>query len=281
MPTEHNWTYDMAGHYGAGIVLSLADYTAYRLRSKSEDRIAQKRRCLESIETILNAQDMKNVTGAAGAQEAPATPRIDRDSVQYALNVAEVKRYLTMEDMIREPSIFKRLGNYFRSVPRHELINPLRWTNTLYFAMTAELAENVVAWDYYTKTVGDSPIAGLARNVYQVPAFFVGLQTGKAIRKPIDWMVKSSEEKKADRMIKNLVLDTPIVQIVTEYDPSEGVQRQLDARGLDFGKLAAPFSRGLKQLAGSVTEYSKRAEAKRKAESDARVARFDDLTKGR
>jgi hypothetical protein len=269
----------MAGHYGAGIVLSLADYTAYRLRSKSEDRIAQKKRCLESIETILNAQDMKNVTEETPA--IPSAPKIDRESMQYALNVAEVKRYLTMEDMIKEPSIFKRLGNYFRSVPRHELINPLRWTNTLYFAMTAELAENVVAWDYYTKTVGDSPIGGLARNVYQVPAFFVGLQTGKAIRKPIDWMVKPSDEKKADRMIKDLVLDTPIVQIVTEYEPSDNVQHQLDARGMSFNALAAPFSRGLKQLAGSVTEYGKRAEAKRKAESDARISGFDDLTKDR
>jgi len=89
-----------------------------------------------------------------------------------------------------------------------------------------------------------------------------------------------------DKTIKQLLKETPILDVITNYTPSEQVQQELKGSGVkdkvyELTGAGKAYAQRAADAVGSVLNYRERRQ-KREAQEDAgRQARFDDLTKGR
>ena len=264
---------DATGHFFGGVGLAVADYMSSRALNPKSKRVEEKKECMESIELLLDAETNGDMP---------------KDSKQYVLNIQNVRDYLVGSGMAKmELPWTERTSNFFRSLFVDEKINNLTWRQKLAVAVGAELIyDSLIGFRYYTDVLQESPIAALARNLYQIPVMFAGLVVGKGVTNVVDWFLTSSEERQMDKTIKQLLKETPILDVITNYTPSEQVQQELKGSGVkdkvyELTGAGKDYARKAAAAVGSVLNYRERRQ-QREAEEDAgRQARFNDLTKGR
>ncbi len=264
---------DMSQHFGAGVAVSLGDYLLYRAAysRRKEEVIEANQRCLESIIRVIEAEK-----SAAGGATVMAT-----DSLQYAENIRTIREHLEEHDVIK-PKFTERLSKIGRDLVNEERVNNLGWWGTLATATVLEFGYDSILWaSHYSNVHGESPLGNFSRNLYQIPAFLVGLYVGRGVRFAIE-MGLSRTERKQERLIKDAVRETTILDIVTKYLPSETVQEQLRARGPGgvARSLAGSVTAGAERLTGGLAARRRRKAEEAAASAEAVRKRFEELTKG-
>lgn len=280
---------DALTHTFAGIGLSLLDFLTSTIMNPKKKRLEQKTRCVESIEALLDANmpppaDNEKPTDAN--QEAAAVQSVvPKNSLEYARHVTTVRDYLRASGIVKlQLPWFERLKDGLRNLLTHEKINILSTLPKLGVAAALEILYDVLI-DFSANA-----FAGLLATLYQIPALFAGLWLGNGLKAVIAVFVVSSDERKLDKTLKQLLKRTEVVEIVVNYTPPEAVQRELENQGLNiamtqltrFGKGAYKHLQHLaesaKNTAEEVMEFGDRQEQHAAEEKEARRKRFDELT---
>ncbi|KYK25536.1 hypothetical protein AYK26_05885 [Euryarchaeota archaeon SM23-78] len=307
-----NILYDGLLHFGAGVALSWADYATCRAINRKTDRVEQKKECLESIELLLdsnaaqaqpaevveiegkpvgNEEKQEKKTLEENVSENTGRPSMNKDSMQYALNVEQVKDYFIREGFVKKDlPFFQKAKNFFRNLVYEERLNNLSTRAKLIFAAGTEfLYDSLIGIKYYTQIRQQSPLASIANNIYQIPAFFAGLVFGNWTKKGFDYF-RSREEKKLDKTIKKLVTSTDIVDLVLTYQPPEEIKPALEKHGFkDYAsklttsgkRLYEKMGKNVKELTYNITHIRERREQKEAERKKALQDRFDNITKDR
>ncbi len=308
---------DALAHGGSGIALSLLDFVTSKVANPKAARLEQKRECLTSIEVLLDSESAQeeptpnpSQEGNRSGQDARApresTPDpslrqahdtaqegnyvVSKDSVEYAQHVTAIRDYLRSSGLVKLQLPFvRRIKNGARNLIFHEKINGLSNLQKLGVAIGVEvLYDSVFGFHYYTNVLKKSPVAAIVLNLYQIPAFWVGLWLGNGIKKFIDIMITPRDEKKLDKAIRQLINDTKIVEIIVNYTPPEVVQSNLAEKGIEMytsqlTRAGQSAFKHLKQLAETARETAGdmlSSSQKHEEEKEERRKRFDELTKG-
>ena len=282
---------DAVAHAGAGVALAFFDYLSSKLTNPKAARIARKRKCLNSIDALLDSEE-PNPPDSPADVERRAVPK---DSLEYAAHIADAQAFLRSSGLVRlQTSLWQRVKDGARSVLVDEKINGLSATQKLFVAMGAEIVYEIAFGFYHvTQILKRSPASAVAANLYQIPAFWLGVWAGGGLKTLVNLLVTPYEEKQLDRMIRKLLEETNIVSIVVNYRAPETLKSHLTAQGLEMSaaqltrmgqgafRQLKEFAETAKQTADDALHYpQKQAEQERQAQ-DARRKRFDELTKGR
>jgi hypothetical protein len=216
-----------------------------------------------------------------------STPRPGTESMQYALNVDLVKDYFMSEGIIKKNVPFHlKVKSFFRNLIYEERLNNLSTGAKFLFATLAEfLYDSVFGIRYYTQVRQESPLASLANNIYQIPAFFGGLWFGNIAKKGFDWF-RSTDEKKLDKTINKLVRNTDIVDLVLTYRPPESLKAELEKKGIkDYTtRLTSAGKITLEKMGKNVSDlvyrmtHVKELSDQRHADESRRIKdRFDEI----
>lgn len=294
---------DAIAHAGSGIVLALADFVSSRATNPKSSRLERKKQCLISIDALLDSEP------APGAAEPPAEPEqaetpsppaeerhpIPKDSLEYAQHIHRVRNYLTSSGLAKlQLPLFERAKQWVVSLIRDEKINGLSNLQKLGVAAGVEvLYDTIFGFHYYTTVLQYSPFATIMVNLYQIPSFWAGLWLGNGLKKFINLLISSSDEKKLDKAIQELLQRTNIVDVVMQYEAPEQIRSSLLEQGISLsasqltrvGQSAFAhlkhFAATARDTAGDVLNYPQKQEERREQEREERKKRFDDLTKGR
>jgi hypothetical protein len=215
-------------------------------------------------------------------------PGLQKDSMEYAEQVATVRDYLRTSGIVKlQVPVFDRIKDGLRNLVFHEKVNSLSNTQKLGVAFGIEVLYDIL-FDFQYRAV-----TGIAASLYQIPAFFVGLWFGNGFKKFIDLLMTSADERKLEKTIQQLLEETPVVDIIVNYVPSEKVKNDLAERGIDVymsqltraGKGAykhlQQIAETAKSTADDVMQFAQKHEEKEQQEREERRKRFDELTKGR
>lgn len=268
---------DSIAHAGAGMVASLLDFLSTAVTNPKAKRCQYKQTCLQAIEMILDAE-----------QPQTASPEFAKDSIAYAEQVTAVRDYLRTSGVVKlNIPLLQRLKEGVAHLVTHEKLNTLSNPQKFGVAVTAELIYDIL-FDFRANAA-----AGVAASLYQIPAFFVGLWLGNLLKKFINLLLTSADERKLDHTIAQLLKETQIVNLVVNYTPSEQVQQALAERGIRpyLSQLTRAGKSAYQRLqqatatatsaADNVINFSEKREEKAQQERDDRKKRFDELTKGR
>jgi hypothetical protein len=213
---------------------------------------------------------------------------LEKDSMQYAEQVATVRDYLRTSGIVKlQVPVFDKIKDGLRNLVFHEKVNSLSNTQKLGVAFGIEVLYDIL-FDFQYRAV-----TGIAASLYQIPAFFVGLWFGNGLKKFVGLLMTSADERKLEKTIQQLLDETPVVDIIVNYVPSEKVKNDLAERGIDVymsqltraGKGAykhlQQIAETAKSTADDVMQFAQKHEEKEQQEREERRKRFDELTKGR
>lgn len=280
---------DALTHVGFGFSVATLDYAVYRIANPKPKRIEEKTEVLKSIDVLLGSQE-----------SSPENPHpIPQDSYQYSANIDIVKNYLIRTGVIKQDLPFaQRWKERTRKLIYDERINnmsaPQKWGAAIGIEL---LGDTIIGLGYYMQVIKVSPGGAFLLNLYQIPCFRLGMWKGNLAKRGFHWITTSSDEKKLDKTLQQLMKETPIVDIVLQYKPSDKVIEEYQQQGTPVyqarltqaGKNAY---RGMKRIVldiasttstvahdlMAIPEKRREIEAQRK---EAAKHRFDDLTKGR
>lgn len=265
----------ITGRIIIGIVLALMDYYWSKRQRKIHKDQEQAKRCLESMEYVL---------------EHP-----NEHSSDYARALRDVKYYLASEGYLSSNSLWlKGVIESFTKFSFRERLNNLGLLGLFVAACILEILYDVVFGYYYATSIeGNSSLTVIFSNLIHIPALWVGLLVGRYIRSIVRWMFTDPEELNMHRTIKDLVLSTDILQLVT----AEREDAKIESIGLDDlsmrlsssgKKLMKKIQQGGQQLAqqakqavDAVSEYQEKREREIAEEKEKTKTQFEDLTKGR
>ncbi|OLC27021.1 MAG: hypothetical protein AUI91_14935 [Acidobacteria bacterium 13_1_40CM_3_56_11] len=271
-----DYVVNAAWHVAAGFTLSMLDYLRGRKVYNKDARIEDQRSCLQSINLILDSEMVP-----AADPSGETKPVLNKDSLQYAVNIAEARRYFARNDLIPADSVIQNIKNYLKGLRRGEFINPLSPWNKFFLAIGLEVIYDTLLGRSSYRDAGQSPLVAFAYNIYQIPAFWAGLMLGSGIRWLVNFVSTPSEERKLTKEIQRRVRGTNILDIVQNYEPSEDIEKQLSLKGVSFASITAPMSEGVRYLIDEISGYSAKKEAARNQERERIRNSFKDLTKGR
>ncbi len=297
---------DAMAHAGSGIVLALVDFVSSRATNRKADRLERKKQCLIAIDALLDSeppQQSQTTPEQPINQEEPETPSppvverhsIPKDSLEYAEHIHVVRNYLTSSGLAKlKLPLFERMKQWIVSLMRDEKINGLTNLQKLGVAAGVEvLYDTIFGFHYYTNVLKYSPFATIMVNIYQIPSFWVGLWLGNGLKKFINLLITSNDEKKLDKTIQELLQRTNIVEVVMNYEAPEQLRSSLLEQGISLsasqltrvGQSAFAhlkhFAASARETADDVLNYPQKQEERREQEREDRKKRFDELTKGR
>ncbi len=209
------WYDDAAGQFLAGVAISFAD-RAFSKNAKrhSAQRYEEKIDQVTALEYLLQTERNGQKENVVHSPEY--TQAIDRASDYFK------SQRIPMKSSIRQGTrnVLGNLVDIVRFYKGNERINTLPAKKTLLAAFSIEfIGDSVVAISQLAAGYGHA-ISSLGKSMYQAPALFAGLQTGKGILYLKDKLNKSKEEKAAERMAAELVRDGTLLGIVNAYSLS-------------------------------------------------------------
>ena len=289
--TLETYVWDGIGHAAAGVTFSFLDYLTYQLTNPEIKRINDKEACLESMDFVLDKSGL----------DVPAD-----DTMEYAMNIRSIREYMSTAGYVKlDHSLVERIKLGIKSLASHEKINNSSLRQKAWFTLGIEIGyDSLIGLGYYMNVMKQSPLSAFALNFYQIPCFYAGLLVGNQFKKVFNWFMTSRDERKLGKAIKNLIEQTPIVDIIIKYEPSPELNEQLGERGLDFysAKLTQTgdaLYRRLKKVASSVQhitedvitvtkdvaqdviKYPERKKQQEEEERQKRLKRFDEHVKGK
>jgi len=285
--------------YLAGITFSFTD----RLFSKNakrftEERVAGKEERIKALDYLFETEKSSDRIDAIVSKKY-------YDAVLKAREHFEDNGISFESDTKGLRGKFGRIAENIRYYKDHERVNNLKRGKQFAFACGLEfLADFGVLFSQITLGVGHIGRA-FVHTLYQGPALFFGMQTGKGILYAKDLISKSKYEKKLDKLAAELTADGKLLQIVENYSPTaqlkvvearviEGTEQVLEsgteqlpakadssfgekatALGEKVGTSVAETVEGIGKGVGAgidaiIDKYTKRKAAKAEAEKQAR-----------
>lgn len=207
-----NILYDAASHFAAGIGLSVLDYGIQKKMAPKEERIEQKKECIEAIVNILDSNDEK------------LQGQLDPKSVQYAHNISTVREYLTGTNQLAlDQGVVKNTADSVNRFFTRERLAHLSPKGLFKAALGLEIADSVVGMGYYMYVAKQSPIIAITDNLWEMPSLYAGLLVGRQVRNGINWALISGEERELNKTINQSLIGTPILDFVSNYEPTQEV----------------------------------------------------------
>lgn len=258
-----------------GIGIALLDYYWSRRQRRKIKDLEKGKRCLQSIEFLLEHET--------------------RHGSDYAQALRDVKYYLAGEGYLRSNSNWiKGIVDSFTKFAFRERINNLGYIGLLVVACFLEVIYDLLFGFYYATSVeGNGALTAILSNVIHIPALWIGLLLGQNVRHIVRWMFSDPEELKIHKTIKELVLATPILKLVTEYKP----EASIDSVGLDdlamglsnsgkkimkkLQQSGEQIAQQAKKAVEAVADYQENREKQIAEDKEKRKEQFEDLTKGR
>src|SRR2546426_10172347 len=99
-----DYVVNAAWHVAAGFTLSMLDYLRGRKVYNKDARIADQRSCLQSINLILDSEVVP-----AADPSGETEPVLNKDSLQYAVSIAEAERHFAGNDLIPADSVLQTI----------------------------------------------------------------------------------------------------------------------------------------------------------------------------
>lgn len=208
------WYENAIGHFLAGVTLSLADRAVSENATRhSERRMQDKLEEITALEYLVDNSD--NLTIQHGRE--------------YAEAVINARSYFERQGISSESKqnenfvkcALRKTRNLVNHLYRgHERINNLPLGNKLVAAFMTEFTFDVIPTISQAIFAVGNGISALSRDLYQGPALFAGLQTGKGFLKMKDYIIRSKEEKELDSIGKDLTTDGKLLEIVRRYSPT-------------------------------------------------------------
>jgi hypothetical protein len=288
------YVWDGIGHAAAGVTFSVLDYVTYQLTNPKAKRINDKEACVGSIDLILDNTDKSD-------GDVPAN-----DAMEYAMNIKSIREYMSTAGYVKlDHPFLERMKFGIISIASHEKINNSSLRQKAWFTLGMEIGyDSLIGLGYYMNVMRQSPLSAFALNCYQIPCFYTGLLIGNQFKKIFNWFMTSRDERKLGRTIKNLIEQTPIIDIIIKYEPSPELKEQLGDSGFEFysAKLTQTgdaLYRRLKKVASSVQQitgnvmtvtkdaaqeiitYPERKRQQEEEDRQKRLKRFDEHVKGK
>jgi len=220
------WYEDAAAQFVAGVAIAFTDRTfSGNAKRNTKERIENKLNQVASLQYIADAQINQNVSEFESSKE-------------YFNAVIESKNYFINKGVYcKTPNhsgvvgliekVSEKIGNYRNT----ERVNNLPAGQKLAFATGIEvLGDALMGISHITLGVGNG-VAALGRSIYQIPALYLGLQTGKGALYIKDFMFRSKEEKNLDSMATELTADEKLLELVRNYSPTAAIAHALPEAG--------------------------------------------------
>jgi len=131
--------------------------------------LEEKKHCLSSIEILLDSEAPENAANPSYA--------IAKNSVQYAEHISAVRNYLQSSGLVKfKLPLFEKIKKGIKNLIFQEKINGLSCLQKLWVALGVEALYDILfGFHYYTNVLQRHPVAAIAVNLYQIPAFWLGL----------------------------------------------------------------------------------------------------------
>lgn len=281
-----NWYEDMGLQFLAGVATSLADRKFSRNSDKHKaERVQRKLEQAKALAYLVENEQTKQPEYFQAVLKAREYFREHGQSVKSSNE--------------EKGSLLERLTEKGTTLLYDERFNNLPFTKTVGAAFGIEFLYDLgVIASQLTMGIGNG-LSALGASLYQGPALAAGLLTGRAALYVKDLFTKASEEKLLDEKLKLMTKDGKLLSLVREYSrttnlkersasedtsqPKEETPKQpMTAEGIGqtVGNAAANAAQGLGSLFKGMGEaISKRSEATKKAEDDAREAQKAKLRK--
>ena len=247
-------------HFGGGFAFSVMDYVKFTLGQNKDERTEQKKGIVRSMDTILTrfngeippavVVDDKNSN-----QTLPQGKPLTQD-YQFAENVAFVKQYLLEHGLLKKDvsngrRVLYHIKNFFKEETINSSSSKARWG---WAAGVEVFYDSLLGFGHYSNIVGQSPVAAFSYNIWQIPAFWLGLTTGKYATKGFhNLFARTSEERAVDKAIQGSLRNTKILDIVANYEPSEQLKKELKEGGVAQYRTAfTNAGKSIIKVAGSV-----------------------------
>lgn len=198
---EIPWYANAAGNFFAGITLSFGD----RLLSKNASRFKESR-----IEKKLNVVTSMKYLADSNAQD---------NGSEYLGHIERVREYFRENGALREKkeSLTERFADRVNHYKNEERLNNLSAGKKLGAAFGIELFADLGVTVAQVSGGSVSAVTALGHTLYQGPAMFLGLVTGKGLLYVKDALFKDKNEKELDQLTKELTADGKILSIVKDY----------------------------------------------------------------
>ncbi len=279
---EMPWYANVAGNFFAGITLSFGDRLLSHNASRfKEERIKKKLEAVESMKYIIDVESQENSVEI-------------RKTEKYIDSIETAKGYFRTRGLFRErkeSNLVERMTGRFNHYKNEERLNNLPVGKKLGAAFGIELsADAIVAVAQMTSGIGHS-LTALGHTLYQGPALFLGLATGKGLLYVKD-LFKNKSEKEIDQITKKLTVDGKILGIVQKYSSTARLQyespKEIEAKvvenpkqiGKELGeRIASVTKRVGSGISDGITSLQRGRQEKRQREIDAETARQEEIKK--
>jgi hypothetical protein len=211
------WYDDVAAHFLSGMAVAFADRSfSGNAKRYTKERIENKLTQVASLQYVAESQKNPNLAGLYNSKEYFNAVMKSRE---YFLNNGVYSKTPNHGGLL---GLIEKTTEKFRNSRKIERINNLSTAQKLAFSLGTEFFGDVlVGISQITVGLGNG-IAALGKSVYQTPALYLGLQTGRGMLYIKD-LFRSKEEKDLDGMAKELTEDGKLLELVRSYSPTSSI----------------------------------------------------------
>jgi hypothetical protein len=218
------WYDDVAAHFLSGVAIALADRSfSGNAKRYTKERIDNKLTQVASLQYLAESQQKPNFSDLYNSKEYFDAVMKSRE---YFLNKGVYSKTPNHGGLL---GLIEKTTEKFRNSSKIERVNTLSASSKLAFALGVEFfGDALVGISQITIGLGNG-IAALGKSVYQTPALYLGLQTGRGMLYLKD-MFRTKEEKDLDGMAKELTGDGKLLEIVRSYSPTSSLPGASETR---------------------------------------------------
>jgi hypothetical protein len=212
------WYDDVAAHFLSGMAIAFADRSfSGNAKRYTKERIENTLTQVASLQYLAESQKNLNSDVYNSKEYFNAVMK----SREYFLNQGVYSKTPNHGGLL---GLIEKTTEKFRNSRKIERVNNLSATQKLAFSLGAEFFGDVlVGISQITVGLGNG-IAALGKSVYQTPALYLGLQTGRGMLYIKD-LFRSKEEKDLDSMAKELTADGKLLERVRSYSPTASLPK--------------------------------------------------------
>jgi hypothetical protein len=211
------WYDDVAAHFLSGVAIAFADRSfSGNAKRYTKERIENKLNQVASLQYLAESQKNSNLQEIAVGKEYFNAVLKSRE---YFLNKGVYSKTPSHGGLL---GVIERTTEKIRNKQKIERVNTLSASQKLAFALGVEFfGDALVGISQVTVGLGNG-IAALGKSVYQTPALYLGLQTGRGMLYLKD-MFRTKEEKDLDGMASELTSDGKLLELVRSYSPTSSI----------------------------------------------------------
>ncbi len=214
------WYQEALGHFSTGVALSLAD-RAFSKDAKrySQVRLESKLDQAEAMDYLVKSSQSEDLAKICSSQE-------------YFDAVSKTRQYFKSKKVNTEPEQdsngrLKSIADKLAFYRNNSKINNTSSGELLAYSFGLELAGDACVGIAQTVYGLGNGLVALGESLYQGPALFLGVLTGKGLLYTKDLVTKSNNEKEADSLLTELTKDGKLLELVRNYSPTKSIPKSI------------------------------------------------------